>query len=83
MSIPLSSKSIKGFLDARNFIAEPVYVLTPTGEVIQLTKMSQVELFDEDGNSEGVFPVFAGEETDISVVEGNYLLEPNAYLPPS
>lgn len=80
---PISSKSVIDFFKQGGFTLEPVYVKTPEGYVLELTKMAFMTLEDEDGEDNHVYPVLLGDYTDIEVEIDSSFGEFNSYLPPS
>ena len=84
MARPLCSKTIKDFLEQGKFNLEPVYVATPDGYVLELTRMAFITV-DEDEEHEGdtVYPVFIGQYTDFIPEIESSIGEINSDLPPS
>lgn len=80
---PLSSQSIVNFLQKADFKAEPVYVKTPDGYVLELNRMAFITLEDDDGEDSHVYPILLGEYTDIEVDIDSSFGDTNSYLPPS
>lgn len=60
---PLSSKTIIEFLFGSGFNAEPVYVRTPSGDIVELTRMSYLALDDDDEQEDRLYPVFLSLST--------------------
>lgn len=83
MNRPLSAKEISDFLS--KFAIEPVYVKSPYGEVFVLTKLSFVDIFDEEGNEEALCPMIFTEETDLVVEQdnGSIITALDDMIPPS
>lgn len=81
MARPLSSKTIKEFLETNKFSLEPVYVSTPDGYVLELTRMSFITM--EDGDDADVFPIFVGQYTDMTSFIESSTGELGSDLPPS
>lgn len=78
---PLSSKTVIEFLFGSGFNAEPVFVRTPSGDIIELTKMSFLSL--EDDKDETLYPVFLSQYTDIVAEITSSTGEAGSELPPS
>ena len=83
MYSPKSSKDIKEFLDACHFDIEPLYVRTPSGEILECFKLVTMELEDENGNLESVVPVLMTMESDIESSLDIGFDKPELHLPPS
>lgn len=79
MRKPLSAKTIIEFLSAAKFNAEPIYVKTPSGDVLELTRMSMMT-FDDDKN---IYPIFSSQYTDIVADIDSSYGESGSELPPS
>ena len=80
MQKPLSAKTIVDFLRATGDDLTPVYIQTPDGDILELTRMALLNFEDEDT----VAPVFTTQYTDIAIAEmGTTIGEPYSYLPPS
>lgn len=84
MARPLCSKTIKNFLEQGKFDLEPVYVATPDGYVLELTRMAFITVDeDEEHESDTIYPVFIGQYTDIAADIESSIGEPGSDLPPS
>lgn len=80
---PLSSKTIIEFLFGSGFNAEPVYVRTPSGDIVELTRMSYLALDDDDEQEDRLYPVFLSQYTDIIADIKSSTGEVGSELPPS
>lgn len=80
MAKPLSSKTVAEFLFSAGFNAEPIYVRTPSGDVIELTRMSFLSLEDE---GDTIYPIFLSQYTDIVADITSSFGEAGSELPPS
>ena len=77
---PLSSKTLINFLIQGKFDMEPVYVRTPDGYVLEVTRLSFMTIDDDEDT---VFPVLLSQYTDIEADIESSIGEPYSNLPPS
>ena len=77
---PLSSKTLINFLTQGKFDMEPIYVRTPDGYVLEVTRLSFMTIDDDEDT---VFPVLLSQYTDIEADIESSIGEQYSNLPPS
>lgn len=77
---PLSSKTLINFLTQGKFDMESIYVRTPDGYVLEVTRLSFMTIDDDEDT---VFPVLLSQYTDIEADIESSIGDPYSNLPPS
>lgn len=83
MDKPLSAITVLQYLASTGCTIEPIYVRTPSGEVLELTRMAMINIDDGNGGTESVSPIFMAQYTDIVADIESSFGEPYSELPPS